>query len=371
MRKSIISFVLAAGLLCQHALAEDVKKEDLQATAPDRYVVVKGDTLWAISGKFLKSPWRWPEIWRMNKDEIKNPHWIYPGDVIVLDMSDGKARLRLLRDGQDVGAAAGTQRLSPRVRESSLAGQSLKAIPPSVIEPFLNQPLVVDETELSKNAKVVAGPDNRVVYTHGDRIYAVNLAGGTGQKVHIYRQGDALLDPDVENTNKSLLGDLFGKKQPTNLLGYEAIYVGDAVIKAKGDVATLSVLHSKTEIQVGDRLVPATEAVVTSYIPHAPKDDIRAKIVSIVGGTGTSEGGTYSVVVINKGWQQGMEAGHVLRMYRHGRAIPGEKLNDKQLMTPPEEYGRLMIFRTFAKLSYALVMESESEVQIGDLANTP
>ena len=146
MRKTIISLILLLTPVLQaYAADAGALKED----APDRYIVVPGDTLWSISGRFLKDPWKWPEVWKMNQEQIKNPHRIYPGDVVVLDRSGQEAQLRLIQ-GQVAGAAAAatTVKLSPRTRVEPLKDAAVPAIPPSAIEPFLSRPLVVGETEL-------------------------------------------------------------------------------------------------------------------------------------------------------------------------------------------------------------------------------
>jgi hypothetical protein len=267
----------------------------LRPDAPERYVVKKGDTLWDISAKFLKTPWRWPELWRMNKKEIKNPHWIYPGDVLYLATCDGKPCLKMIRDG---GHKVGNK-LYPSIRESNIEGEVIPAIPLAIIRPFLNRPLVISEDELKNNPRVAAGPESRVMMAEGDKIYAIGLdkaAGQNGQHWQVYRPGKALIDPDLAAEN--------GSKEKGKILAYEAAYLADADITELQDVSTLRLMNSKQEVVIGDRLLNTQEEDWRNFLPHTPETDVHGKVISIAGGV--VGGGQYSVIVINRGTEQGV-----------------------------------------------------------------
>lgn len=350
MRRTIISLLLLAGLTSTPASADELTIAD---NAPDRYVVVKGDTLWDISGRFLKQPWRWPEIWRLNKDEIKDPHWIYPGDVIVLDYSDGSPRLRLMKNHSS-GGSSGEVKLSPRVRSEPSTGFAIPSIAPSVIEPYLSQPLVVGVDQLKGAPRVAQGPDDRVILSVGEKAYIVGIAEGDPNQIwQIYRPGKALTDPDTKE-----------------LLGYEAEYLGDAKLQnQKNGVTTMQILKIKQEITVGDRLVPARRSDVFSYIPHAPTNDFGGKVISAYGGV--AEIGQYGIPVINRGSRDGVELGHVLALYKQGRPIKKESAKEPTLTTPAEVNGYAFVFRVFERVSYALIMNVRHPVNVMDEAHKP
>src|SRR6266853_2021757 len=199
MGKSIISLLLlAAGWTCVGAWADEIK---LAPNAPDRYVVVKGDTLWGISARFLKDPWRWPDIWGLNKDEIKNPHWIYPGETIVLDFTGKTPRLR--KDGTSGGSSADGSdaewrlmdaKLSPTIRRQPLAIGAISSIPASAIQPFLTRPLVVGDQELNSAPILIAGPENRVVLSAGDTVFAKGIVWEDQPAWSVFRPGRTLID---------------------------------------------------------------------------------------------------------------------------------------------------------------------------------
>jgi len=395
MRKAIISLILLMTPLVS-GLAADAG--DLKEDAPDRYIVVPGDTLWSISGRFLKDVWKWPEVWRMNQEQVRNPHRIYPGDVIVLDRSGGAPQLRLLRDGAaDPGAAAAaaagrdTVKLSPRTRAQPLADKALPAIPPSAIEPFLSRPLVVGQHELDSAPVIMATEENRVVIGAGNIAYADNLKRGD-QLWQVFRRSDALVDPDTGET-----------------LGYLAIYLGEARLRKFGDPSTIEITKSPQEIYVGDRLLPSSKQVPTfSYVPRAPWRPVRGRIMTTYGNLG--ETGPLGIVALSKGSQDGLEVGHVLAIYRSQstsvyevRQSPlygeqGLSANDsprtyysEQLTPrdaplyargkpiteadiarlPDERYGLVMVFRTFDRTAFGLVMQASRPVAVNDLVTNP
>jgi len=343
----IISFAATVGV----ALADEIK---LQDNAPDRYVVVKGDTLWGISGKFLKDPWKWPDIWKMNKEEIKNPHWIYPGDVIVLDMVNGDPQLRLLKNDQ-TDAMRAQDKLGPRVRITPYTGFAAPTIPTSAIEPFLSKPLVVDANEFKIAPRIGLGPDDRLVLTTGDRVYATGLDAGRGDSFQSYRSGKPLKDPDSGE-----------------VLGFEVTYTGDLTITDPGEfgeVATLLVNKSVQEIQVGDRLIPRPRREFIQYIPHAPKQELIGKIISSYGGV--NDAGPYTTLVINRGESDGLELGHVLFVYKAARQMVKENRNEPTKFAPSTKVGNLFIYRVYNRLAYGLLLDSTVPVNVGDQVRQP
>lgn len=344
MKKPILALILLFSLSSLSTATEIA----LQDHHPDRYVVVKGDTLWGIAGKFLKEPWRWPEIWKMNKQQIKNPHWIYPGDMIVLDMSSGSPELRLVKGIESI-------KLSPRIRVEPAEASAIPSIPQTAIGPFLSKPLVIAEGELEKAPYIIGTEESRVILGAGNSAYVQSIIEGGALNWHIYRPGKALVDPDSNVT-----------------LGYEAVYLGDAKITRFGAPATINITKSTQEINNGDRLVEMKEEATSAFVPHAPEKTISGRIISAYGGV--DEVGKGSIVTLNKGRQDGLEIGHVLALHRHGRSIsPGahDNTSPEIVKLPDERYGLVFVFRVFDKLSYALVMQSERPVQMLDDVRTP
>ena len=365
--KAVAAKKPSAEKLAVASMAADTKPLTLAENAPSTYTVVKGDTLWDISGKFLKEPWRWPEIWNFNREQIKDPHWIYPGDVINLSFdANGNPRLSF---GSGSGSG-GTLRLSPGVRVDRFA-QAIPSIPARDIAPFLSLPLVADEDALINAPKIIAADDGRVIVGAGDKIYVVAMKPEMGTRWQIYRPGKQLSDPDTKE-----------------ILGYEAIYLGDAKVNKFGESTTAEVVKSTQEINKGDRLTPATEGAVPSYVPHSPESGVKGKIISVLGGV--SESAQYSVVVLNLGKRNGLEVGHVLAGMRAGATVStktgestwnsfvpnfihesnAEKL-PSTVKLDDERNGLLFVFRVFDKVSYALVMSSNRPFKVGDVVQTP
>ncbi|MDP2828691.1 MAG: LysM domain-containing protein [Sulfuricellaceae bacterium] len=301
MRKpTIIAMLSLSGLISSLSWAEEVV---LQDNPPQHYTVVKGDTLWSISSRFLKSPWQWPELWKMNKDDIRNPHRIYPGDTVILDMSSGSPRLRLGSAGTGDG---GIVKLFPMVRSESLDATAIPAIPPSVIGPFLSHPLVISQGDQSASAYIVGSEDSRIVMGLGDRVYADNVTPGSDTRLwNIYRPGKMLQDPDTQE-----------------ILGHEAEYVGDAKTIAFSNPVTVEITRSVMEIRRNDNIVPANSKQLFQYVPRAPETEIKGQIISAYGAV--SDAGPFATVVINKGSKDGLEEGHVLAVYQKGRIVKPE-----------------------------------------------
>lgn len=353
MRKSIIVATLAAALVATPVMAQQRAQTGLQDNAPDRYIVVRGDTLWSIAAKFFKDPWRWPEMWRLNREEIKNPHLIYPGDVIVLDRSGSNPELRI-----DMGE---TVKLEPRVRVEDSSRQPIPSIPPRVIEPFLSRPLVIEPDGLDKAPRIIAAQADRVYLGSGDVAYVSGIKDANVESLwQIYRPGKPLIDPETKTT-----------------LGYEAVFLGDGRVTRTGDPATIQIFAAQQEIGTGDRLVAAGPLVLKSYVPHAPDRSVRGRII----GTGGSlrETGPQNVVTLNKGKNDGLEPGHVLALLRLGRTVSKTTRSTKWFRAdqveatklPDERYGLVFVFRTFDRVSYALVMSASRPVLLDDVVTTP
>lgn len=358
VNKGIITALLlgstSLGLVSTAAMAADVATHqqghvlELAADAPDQHVVVKGDTLWDIAALFLKSPWRWPEIWQLNQQQIKDPHWIYPGQVVWLDKSGEQPRLRI---GNPLSQDAGTERLSPRIYGEDNA-QAIASIPQRLIEPFLSQPLVVEAGALDSAPRIVATEEDRVIVGTGNVAY-VNAIDGNQTHWQLYRPGRALVDPETRA-----------------VLGHEAFYLGDARVTRSGSPATVEITKSVQEIGRGDRLVVAAQAQLVNYVPHAPSQPIKARIMSIYGAL--AEGATYSIVTLSRGAKEGVKVGHVLALSRAGAEVEERFQGEKQRYQLPEErYGLLFVFRTFDHVAYALVMNVSRPVKVGDSVGNP
>ena len=343
-RPIIAALLLAfAGLSGLPALAAPAAVPiELTPDAPERHIVVAGDTLWGIAKRFLKDPYRWPELWRMNDAQIANPHRIYPGQVVILDLSGKDPRLKL-----------GEVKLSPKIYVAEQR-QEIPSIPPNVIEPFLAEPLVVEEEDLLASPRIVATGETRVMVGAGDTIYVSGLDSRRADRWQIYRLGRPLVDPDTEE-----------------VLGMEAVYLGSALLRVDGEPATLEVINSRLEIGRGDQLLPAPKPQIMSYAPHRPNFDLRGRVMSIYGGV--NEGGRHSVIAISRGRRDGLENGHVLALYRHGGQVTNRFRDNPPETTqlPDERYGLAFVFRVFERVSYALVMEGNRPVILGDSVRTP
>ncbi len=343
MNRIISALILvAAATLCSAA----EPPLQLAASAPERHIVVPGDTLWGIAAEFLKEPWRWPEIWRMNREQIKNPNRIFPGDVIVLDRdASGNPLLRM----QDT-------KLQPKVYSEAM-NQAIPPIPPNVIEPFVSAPLIVEVGGLNGAARIVATQQDRYFLGNGDLAYVENADAAT-QQWQIYRNGKPLYDP----------------ADPKQILGYEAFYLGTAIQTRPGNPATFQILSAKEEVARGDRLVPAARPTLVAYVPHRPDTLIDGRIIAVYGGVGGAlgAGGRGSIVSVSKGARDGVEIGHVLALERNRFVVQRDEEDRKMsVQIPPERIGLLFVFRTFEHISYALIVQSEGTVEANDFVRTP
>lgn len=322
---------------------------ELAENAPDSYTVKRGDTLWDISTLFLKRPWSWPELWGMNKEQIKNPHLIYPGQVLLLVKSEGRATLRMAQ--QVAGASSDVVKLSPRIRAEDVRAKAIASIPAGAIEPFLSRPLIVEQQGLDSAPRIVATQEGRVFTGANDIIYVRGLnANDTHQLFDVFRPGRPLKDPDTQA-----------------VVGYEAVYLGAAQKTRPGDPATFRIVNSKEEIGVGDRLVAAGRPEVVNYVPRAVGKALDGRVLSIYGG-GVDQAATNMVIALNRGSAQGLERGHVLRMMRYGKTIVDKtSVNKKeQVRLPDEPYAMVFVFRVFKDISYGLIFNATAPVMVGD-----
>ena len=348
--------------IAQQVAQAGVPLSELAPNAPDSHTVVPGDTLWDISKLFLRSPWRWPELWGMNLDQIRNPHLIYPGQVLVLEKSDGRARLTVARSVGSSGPETSV-RLSPRVRSSPITGP-LASIPLNLIEPFLNEAVVFETDELAAAPRIVATPESSVLLSRGDRAY-VRGTVGPQRDYRLFRVARPMTDPTTGE-----------------VLGFEASFVGTAesvleggtLTAADGKVdivpATFIVTNVRKEAGVGDRLSPVPPRDFVNYAPHAPGKAIAGQIVSIYG-EGLSAGQN-QIVLLNRGLDDGLDPGTVLALWRDGRIVTDRTDADRAtLKLPDERQGRVFVFRSFKRMSYALILTTSNPVRRGDRFTQP
>lgn len=388
------------------AVANELK---INPDNPGTYTVVKGDTLWDISARFLEQPWRWPEIWNVNL-QIANPNLIYPGDVISLSYRDGRPVLNVVRGGgQQVSGR--NVKLSPQIRSADNVN-AIKTIPVDVIQQFLERPLVFEDDALEHLPYVVSSYDQHLIAATGNTIYVRGIPEeNDNTRYSIYRKGEPYQDPKAALVGKEII------------LGYEAIYVGDATIERLGDPASAIITSVDREVLTGDRLIAqSNEDISSEFIPTPTDSEVDGHILSVV--DGVSQIGQYQIIVLNLGDDQGVVPGNVLGIYQSGKVVtdsigPNLKGHDarkpsfsrrtyadgarraaawarfllelanavgspvdtfdetfpliankqakREKVTLPEEYvGVAMVFRTFNKISYALVMETQGAVHVLD-----
>lgn len=333
--------------------------------APDRYIVKSGDTLWDISKRYLETPWRWPELWRGNKEQIVDPHLIYPGDVLVLDRKNGTLSVERNGTRSSANYASGANNVvtvSPtqRIESSEVA---IPLIPAHAVEPYLSRPIVLDarivdgrveEGEGLRNAPMILGSqDGRVIMGAGNRAFVKGLKGDA-LNWNIFRPGRPFIDPE---TNE--------------ILGTEAVFLGTAEVIRMGEPAEIRVLTSKQEIIKGDRLIVAERQAINNYTLKKPSQTINARVLSIYGGVNT--GGRFSIIAINKGKRENLEVGDVLALFHAQRPIT-HKRNDGEIdliELPDDRFGLVTIFRVSDRVSYALVMDANRPLSVGDSLRNP
>ena len=372
-----MAFRTLTGLAASLLISLNVWADEIQINPshPDQYTVVKGDTLWDVSGKFLKHPWQWPELWSQNT-QIKNPHLIYPGDTLYFSMVNGKPQLNLSRTdqlqpqaapdsscvlreedyqhGRKSFAVSKEGKLLPCIRETNLK-QAVKLIPTENIASYLTSPKVVDENELNNAPYVVDFAGEHLIVGTGDRVYVRSITEPKSLSYTIYRPGKPYISPETGEN-----------------LGYEAQYIADATLQQPGDPATLAITKTDREVRTGDRIMPNTEEdIALNYFPRPPEQSIKGSIISVLGGV--SQIGQFNVVVIDKGIADGLLIGHELNIYKAGKVVRDSysPVKNDAVHLPDEVAGTLMIFRPFERVSYALVMNATQALHVLDKVRTP
>jgi LysM repeat protein len=325
--------------------APPATKDVFVASAPNRYVVVRGDTLWGIAKRFLRNPLQWPQIWHMNRTQIKNPHWIYPGQVIVIDRTTGSMYL----EGQGPG---GTVRVEPEVRVET-SEEAIPSIPQDVIEPFLSRPLVVDTKTMESSPRIISAKGDRVILARGDVAYVAGITDPNITSYQIYRPGTPLKDPETGN-----------------VMAYQAEYLGAAQVTRSGNPATVVITSFAEEIAAGDRLVPSAQPALINYVPHAPDRPVKGQLIGSLGHEGYA--GRDMIVVLNRGADSGLEIGNVLAVQSAGREITDRTNGSAEsFKLPDERNGLIFVFRVYDNIAYALVLDADIEMQAGDVFTQP
>ena len=347
LQRIIAALLIALSSATAYAQTQTIEPRAVPAlaeNAPDRHVVVPGDTLWGIAAKFLKDPSRWSEVWKLNASEIKNPQRIYPGQIIVLNKT-GSGPLLSLEPVEE--------KQLPRIREEALA-QAIPAIPQKAIEPFLTRPLLMDEQSLESTPRIVAIEDERVLADIGTKLFARNLPADTQERNYlVYRAGEDVTDPETKE-----------------VLGHEAIVVGSARLEQTGPLSTLRVTSIQSEIHKDDRLVPQPRPRIISYPQHIPEQSINGRVIA--NSRDTVAAGRHEVISFSRGKRDGVEIGQVLTLFRPGQTVTDRYKGDVQSVTTPEErFGLVYVFRVFDRVSYGLIMQAERAVERDDIVRNP
>lgn len=333
-----------------------------EAEYPETYIVQEGDTLWDISTVFLRDPWYWPEIWFKNP-QIENPHLIYPGDTLAIIYVGGKRRVQLQARGDEGAILSQSEtpgglpivKVNPRIRSRAIDA-SVPSIPIDSIRHLIARPLIVDEDTLNNSAYVLASLDDHLINSTDDKLYVRKLDTSTGSgRYQIYRPNRPIYDPDTDE-----------------LLGYEALYVGESKLLLRGDPASIRVTNSVREILRDDRIMPIDNTNYERDIyPRPPNTDVRGRVVALL--DAISQLGVYQTIAINLGQRDGLETGNVLRIQRYGEVIPDKAENDPKFRVklPDEQVGMAMIIRAFEKMSYALIMEADYPITTADYVESP
>jgi hypothetical protein len=326
--------------------------------APDSYVVKRGDTLWGISKVFLRDPWYWPEIWQVNP-QVQNPHLIYPGDTLRLVYIDGRPRVTVSRGMAERGDSA---RVEPRVRSQPLEA-AITTIPYETVAAFMSKPSVLTDDQIAGAPYVLASRDLHVVISNGDTVYARGFVGAAplGTHYNIVRVGEALRDPD-----------------DNRIVGYDGIFTASGHITRDGDPTTLVLTESARETVPGDKLFPGSADLALDFVPSQPRIKVNGRIISV--SDGVTMIGQYQVVVINRGARDGLIPGNVLAVFDVGPTVPDNvskgwygtsHLMAKKVKLPNERSGTFMVFKTFDRISYGLIMEAKDIIRVADQVQNP
>ena len=333
--------------------APEPKQIRVKAQHPKQYTVKKGDTLWEISSLFLKDPWYWPEIWRKN-EQVKNPHLIYPGDVLTLIYVDGAPQIVKSTNKDAYSGELPVRKLSPGIRTTALDA-SIPSIPGDAIRQFLSKPRVVTKEQLENAPRIIGSREDALILGTGDRVYIRGEMDKEQVRLSVFRPGEALIDPETGE-----------------ILGYEAKYTGNVHIVQYGDPATGDLTFTEREVLIGDRLLPEDKSkLINTFYPQVPDRDVNGQIISLYDALfGVAQ---FQIVVINKGQRDGMEIGHLLATYTNGAVIRDrfDKRSSEPVKLPNERSGLVMIFKTFDRVSYALTLESERVIHKEDFVHSP
>ncbi|MDH5484978.1 MAG: LysM peptidoglycan-binding domain-containing protein [Gammaproteobacteria bacterium] len=338
----------------------------IKADYPRQYIVVKGDTLWDIATKFLQDPWYWPEIWYRNP-QVKNPHLIYPGDILTLIYVNGMPQIQLSRGEDTIRTEQMTQgkkviKLSPNIHRQSL-NEAIPTIPSDAIRQFLTRPRVISDEEWEAAPYIVGSDDAHLIMGASNKIYVRGELDKERIRYSVFRKGNELIDPDTNDT-----------------LGYEIIYAGQARISSYGTPSTGELVSTQREVLIGDRLLPSDKSAIDQmYYPRLPDKDINAKVISLL--DAISSIAKHQIAVINKGKDDGLEIGHLLGTYQKGMLARDRSLSLKNVkrgeedklmvQLPDERSGLMMIFKTFDKVSYGLILESTRVIKKFDAVRKP
>ncbi len=302
------------------------------------YVVKPGDTLWDIARHFLKEPWAWPEIW-YNNPQIKNPHLIYPGDVIAIVTVDGKSRL--------------TVKLSPRMRVSPLPPPVI-TMPIDKLRPFFAYNRVMDEAQIEALPYIVDSRDGRLVIGEGDTVYARPMKDAEKVPYTSVRKGARLTDPETGE-----------------LLGYDMIHTGDAQLVRAGAPATLFLTDTRREVMRGDRISPKpADPFVHDIQPSLPRQVVHGYVIQLH--DALTQVGRDQVVMINRGKRESLRPGDLLEIVQTGATVTDTVAPDRpKVKLPDNAIGTLLVFLTYERVSYGLIIETERSVKVGDQVRTP
>lgn len=358
MEAAVDSGVRTSALPAGPAVAAAPRGAHLAVNAPDSYVVKRGDTLWGIAKVFLKDPWYWPEIWQVNP-QVQNPHLIYPGDTLRLIYVDGQPRI-VLKAGLQRGDDA---RVEPRVRSQPLEA-AITTIPYETVAAFMSKPSVLDQQQIKNAPHVLATRDDHVVMAEDNTVYAGGFKepAQVGTSYNFVRVGEPLRDPD-----------------DNRVLGYNGIYTGTGHVTRAGDPATLIMSASNRETYPGDKLFPGGVDVPLDFVPSAPRTPVEGAIMAV--SDGVTVIGQYEVVVINRGARDGLIPGNVLAVYsiqpevydnsKKGFVHPTSTLFARKVALPAERTGTFMVFKTFDRMSFGLIMEATDLIRVDDRVQSP
>lgn len=346
---------IGAGLagMAEAAPARNINPPALKAGAPQVYVVKKGDTLWDISKRFLKNPVRWPEIWASNK-HVKNPHWIFPGDRLLMCTHNGQPII-----GKDEGDGcegiirryAGGTKLQPQVRIESL-NNAIPVIPLEYIKQWLERSMVIAPDALQGTPYILGTADQRVLAAKGQTVYARGGGMEVGQRYAVYREGEPYMFMDAA-----------GKKFNA---GLELTQVASGVaVRGENDITTLELTSTYNgEVRRGDRVLPEYDPMLPTLFYPTSAENITAggSIVRVLGSIGTAA--AHSVVTIDRGTLHGVQTGHVFSVNQKGETVTDPKTKER-IQLPGQRIGSVMVFKAFDNLSYAYVLDSELPIKVG------